>query len=234
MTNKQTVKRIFFWNRYYDYCEYRLKLFIQRLSKETVAGRKMLDVGAGQSQYKPYFQHLEYVSQDLGIGDETWDFSKIDIISEIYSIPVSDQSFDYILCTQVMEHLKYPHEAFKEFSRILKPGGQLFVTCPLTWKEHQKPHDFFRYTQFSLKFLAEENNFEVVELSKEGGKYITIARMLIDVNLTTHIQNRYLRYATMALFYPFKFLIGFIAYYLDKLDRAKDLTIQYEGIFRKK
>jgi SAM-dependent methyltransferase len=230
---KAKIRDLLVWNRYYDYCEFRIKTFVKRLSRETIAGRRMLDVGAGQCQYKPYFTHLDYVAQDSGVGDETWDFSQIDIKSEIYDIPVEANSFDYILCTQVMEHLQYPHKAFTEFARILKPGGLLFVTCPFVWKEHQKPHDFFRYTQFSLKFLAEENNFEVVELNKEGGKYITIARMFIDINLTTQIHNQYLRYLIMALFYPFKFLIGFVAYYLDKLDRVKDLTIQYEGIFRK-
>lgn len=234
MTLKLKISSIFVWNRYYGYCEYSLKKFVKRISSQTIPGKKILDVGAGEQQYKSLFKHLDYTSQDLGIGDESWDFSKIDIVSEIYDIPVPDNSFDYILCTQVLEHLKYPHKAFSEFSRILKPGGLLFVTCPFVWPEHQKPYDYFRYTQFSLKFLATENNFSIEELNNVGGKFITIAGMYLHPNTSLHIKNGYLRYGIRILFYPLNFLIGFIAYYVDKLDRYQDLTLQYECIFKKK
>ncbi len=230
---KPYIQKYFVWNRYYDYCEFRLKKFMNRLSKETISGKKMIDVGAGECQYKKYFSHLDYVAQDSGVGDEDWDFSQIDIRSDIYNIPVEDKTFDYILCTQVMEHLRYPDKAFAEFSRIIKPGGQLFVTVPFAWKEHQQPYDFFRYTQYSLKGLGVDHGFEVMEMNKIGGKYMTIARMFIDINLTLSIRNKYFRYMTKVLFYPFKFLIGFVAYYLDILDRRKDLTIQYEVIYRR-
>lgn len=226
------LKNIIFCNRFYDYNEYRLKSFVERIASSIQAG-KILDAGAGQLQYKKYFSHLEYVSQDLGIGDKSWDFSKVDIISEIYEIPLEAESFDHVLCIQVLEHLKYPNSAFREFARLLKPGGQLFVTCPLTWKEHQKPHDFFRYTQNALRMLAEDNNFKVKEISKVGGKFITIARLMNDLNLIIKIKNKILIRSAIVLTYPFAFTLGFICYFLDKLDKDKDLTLQYECVFEK-
>jgi SAM-dependent methyltransferase len=230
---KEKIKNILLRNRFYDYGEYRLKGFIRRLSALTGAGKRILDVGAGELQYKKYFKHLNYVSQDLGVGDANWDYSKIDIISDIYNIPVEEKSFDYILCTQVIEHLKYPHQAFKEFSRILKSGGLLFVTCPLSWKEHQQPYDYFRYTQYALKMLAEENNFKVLELNKVGGKFITMAKLMNDLNISLRIKNKIILRLLMILFYPFNFILGLAAYFLDKLDKNKDLTLLYEGIFEK-
>lgn len=221
-------------NRFYDYNEFRLKSFIKRISRETIAGNTMLDVGAGETQYKKYFSHLTYTAQDSGVGDPDWDFSHIDIVSEIYDIPLPDASFDYILCTQVMEHLAFPDKAFAEFARLAKPGGRLFVTCPLTWKEHQKPHDFFRYTQFSLKRLGEDHGFKVIEMNKVGGKFITIAKMITDLNLLARIKNKWLLRLCILILYPLDWLIGFIAYILDPIDRVKDLTLQYECIFERK
>lgn len=233
MNLRKRISAALFQNRYYDYLEYRLKKFVHEVAQSIPNGATVLDVGAGEQQYKHFFNHTKYTAQDLGVGDGAWDYSQLDIVSEIYSIPVPDQSFDYILCTQVMEHLRYPDKAFAEFSRILKPGGKLFVTCPLAWKEHQIPHDFFRYTQFSLQSLGHDHGFSTVELRKVGGKFITLARLAIDTNIIFGIRNRWVRYALVMCLYPFDFLLGFCAYHLDFLDTKKDLTIQYECIFKK-
>lgn len=232
-TAREKIKKIFFYNRFYDYNEYRLKKFVKRISALVGPQKKVLDVGAGELQYKKYFSQADYVSQDLCVGDEEWDYSKVDIISEIYNIPVDSKSFDYILCAQVIEHLKYPLKAFEEFSRILKDGGLLFVTCPLAWKEHQKPHDFFRYTQYALRMLAEENRFKIVEMNKVGGKFITITRLIIDLNLILKIKNKQIRRLLVVILYPINFLIGIIGYCLDVFDKDRDLTLQYECIFEK-
>ncbi len=227
------LRELILCNRFYDYNEYRLKAFARRIGRETEKGKRLIDVGAGQTQYKKYFSNLEYVAQDSCVGDEQWDFSRIDIKSEIYDIPVEAASFDYVFCTQVMEHLRYPDKAFAEFNRLLKPGGRLYVTCPMTWKEHQQPHDFFRYTQFALKGLAHDHGFTMLEINKVGGKFITIAKLLTDLYFVLKLPKPLL-YLAVLILYPINFSIGLIAYLLDFLDRSKELTLQYECILEKK
>lgn len=41
-----------------------------------------------------------------------------------------DNQFDYVLCTEVLEHLYDPTPAIKEAYRVLKPGGHYLVTVP--------------------------------------------------------------------------------------------------------
>lgn len=233
MQDRTRIFALLFWNRFIDYVEFSLKKFIKRVSSLTQVGKSILDVGAGQLQYKKYFHHLSYVAQDLGVGDAEWDYSGLDIVSDIYTIPVADASFDYILCAQVMEHLYEPHRAFKEFSRILKPGGLLFVTCPLIWKEHQKPYDFFRYTQYSLREIGNRHNFKIIEINKTGGKFIAIARLINDHTVVSKIPNNIIRFIFIMLLYPFNFIIGFTGYCLDWIDMDKDMTLQYECIFER-
>lgn len=110
------------------------QLWVRDILRKIPEGKKILDVGAGELKNRQYCSHLDYVSQDFcqydGSGDGTalqssdgWDTSKIDITSDITAIPVEDNSFDYVVCTEVFEHIKYPVKALEEFYRIVKPGG---------------------------------------------------------------------------------------------------------------
>lgn len=47
-----------------------------------------------------------------------------------YPIDVPGSSFDLIVSTEVIEHLENPRAVFREFYRMLRPGGQLIVTIP--------------------------------------------------------------------------------------------------------
>lgn len=112
-------------------------------------GSRILDAGAGECKNKKYCQHLTYVSQDFceyspenkllqsASDTDEWDYSKIDIVSDITEIPVEDASFDAVICTEVFEHLVNPELAVKEFSRILKSGGGTGHNCTGNlWKSY--------------------------------------------------------------------------------------------------
>jgi SAM-dependent methyltransferase len=46
------------------------------------------------------------------------------------SLPYADQEFLYVVCLEGLEHIENPHQAIREFARILKPGGHLIITTP--------------------------------------------------------------------------------------------------------
>lgn len=54
-----------------------------------------------------------------------------DIVADIQQIPTQADMFDAILCFRVLEHVDDPDGALREFSRVLKPGGTLFLSVPL-------------------------------------------------------------------------------------------------------
>ena len=117
----------------------------QKWLKKTLADistGSILDAGAGELKNKDYCQHLDYTSQDFceysgeqkgqkeGLHNKTWDTRKIDLVSDITSIPSPDKSFDTILCSEVLEHIPEPTHALDEFERLLKSGGKLILTAP--------------------------------------------------------------------------------------------------------
>ncbi len=127
------------------------------------AGSRLLDVGAGERRYRGCCDHLEYVSQDFGeydgLGDGQglqsgiWSTSSVDIVSDIGNIPVPDGSFDVVLCTEVLEHVKYPADALREMWRVLRPGGELVLTAPFCSLTHMAPYHY--YSGFNRYFFEE-------------------------------------------------------------------------------
>jgi len=45
-------------------------------------------------------------------------------------VPLPDHSFDVIICMETIAHLENPRFLFREFSRLLRPGGTLLLTMP--------------------------------------------------------------------------------------------------------
>jgi 2-polyprenyl-3-methyl-5-hydroxy-6-metoxy-1,4-benzoquinol methylase len=45
-------------------------------------------------------------------------------------LPFAAESFDWIVSTEVLEHLHDPHRFIPEFARVLKPGGKMLITTP--------------------------------------------------------------------------------------------------------
>jgi ubiquinone/menaquinone biosynthesis C-methylase UbiE len=56
------------------------------------------------------------------------------------SLPWPDGSFDTVVADSVLEHLKDPYEALKEWARVLRPGGRLVVWSPNRFSILIDPH----------------------------------------------------------------------------------------------
>jgi len=218
-----------------DYHQWSLLKFIKDNAKKIKRGEKIIDIGAGELKYKKYFKHCDYKSQDLGVGDSNWDFSQIDIKSSAYEIPEKDASFDYVLCTQVLEHLEFPEKAFAEFGRLLKIGGKLILTAPLGFGEHQIPYDFFRYTKNGLKSLGNRSNFKLVYIKPHGGIFINLEYILWkSKDIILPFKNiRFMKFLYFLIFFPLKILLGAIFIMLDQFDRKKTYTLNYNCIYEK-
>jgi SAM-dependent methyltransferase len=75
---------------------------------------------------------------------------------------VPDNHFDFIVCTEVIEHTLQPFNAVNEIERMLKPGGYAFVSVPFNFRIHGPLPDCWRISEHGLRALFKE--FEIVEL----------------------------------------------------------------------
>lgn len=79
---------------------------------------------------------------------------------------LDDASFDYVVCTEVLEHTLQPFAAVEEMTRVLKPAGRLFLSVPFNFRIHGPLPDCWRFTEHGLRALLgayEIEQLDVVE-----------------------------------------------------------------------
>lgn len=149
--------------------------FVADNARRLPLGARVLDVGAGDAPYRELFAAQEYVTLD---HDQSPHAGDIDIIASADSIPVGDGSFDAVVCTQVLEHVRDPAVTLTEIRRVLAPVGALVATVPFAWEEHELPHDYYRYTKPGIEHLLDRAGFVEPDVRPRTDCFTTIAQLL--------------------------------------------------------
>lgn len=173
----------------------------------------------------------DIVDEHIGLDhDNSYHSSEnVDIFGTAYNIPVDNESYDSVLCTAVLEHLEEPQDALLECKRILKPGGCALYTIPFIWHIHEEPRDFYRYSEYGIRYLFRKSGLNIVELKALSGFWITFGQMF------TYYLFRFNRGPIR--WFKIIILIGYIiqgiSFVLDKLDKAEKWTWMYLVVVRK-
>jgi SAM-dependent methyltransferase len=157
--------------------------FMENALKKLPLDVSVIDVGAGT---KPYLRMINtrttrYCAQDLTptetnkVGVEQ---ARVDFVSSAERMPLPDDSFDYAICTDVLEHVISPSNVMKEISRILKPGGKAIVTVPMICGEHQQPWHFQNFTRYGMAQLSYESGLVMESISPRGGYGSVLAALI--------------------------------------------------------
>lgn len=151
---------------------------------------------------------------------------------ELYHIPYPDGHFDVLVTTKiVMEHVAEPEEVLKEFKRVLKPGGEAFIIAPLIRRQHQAPHDYFRFTEYGLQYLFDKVGFETVYIKNSNGYVETATQYAYffqrGLNIPKWLEKCF------DLFH--KWVIEPIGFVLEKLDNGygRDFTLYFYARVRR-
>jgi SAM-dependent methyltransferase len=153
---------------------------------------RMMDFGCGSKPYKSLFTVDEYVGVDFENPGHPHLNEQIDVFYDGKKIPFADGHFDAVFSSEVFEHIFNLEEILAEINRVMKPGGQLLITCPFSICEHEVPNDFARYSSYSIKYLLEKQGFEVVRQFKTGNSIETIGQlriMYIHQHITPYVRK---------------------------------------------
>jgi SAM-dependent methyltransferase len=211
--------------------DYVLFAFVEESCATIPAGSLVLDAGAGEGQYRKYLLHTRYIGIDLAVGDVQWNYSGLDAVSDLSRLPFEANTFDATLCTQVLEHVREPLQVLHEISRILKPGGRLYLSTPQSSHQHQKPHDYYRYTSFGLRYLLGQAGLMVESINPMGGYFWYLSFQLRNIDYWLFPKGkrgrRWLWPLRAVLVVVFQMILPLILFYLDPLDQIKDETFGY-------
>lgn len=135
--------------------------FVARVGKEyDKADTVVLDVAPQDHEgAKPYFKQTKVETLDIDPKSGATYIADLCANNE-RTIPSS--RFDYIVCTEVLEHTLQPFDAVNEMERLLKPGGMVFASSPFNFRIHGPLPDCWRFTEHGWRTLFK--NFEILEL----------------------------------------------------------------------
>src|ERR1044071_1971622 len=136
--------------RYVMHFEAAIEDTVAGFAKALPGNARVLDAGAGEGNHKHHFSGLQYYGLDLAVGDQAWDYSGLDVLGDLETLPFPGGTFEAAINIVTLEHVLHPAKVVCELSRVLAPGGRLLLIAPFQWEEHQQPHDYGRFTRYAL------------------------------------------------------------------------------------
>lgn len=114
--------------------------------KQPASELRVLDFGCGQGYLVKALGALGYEMQGCDV-QAYWDGKQLSHASRLrviplqpYALPFGDNSFDLVVSTSVLEHVRNKEEVFREVRRVLKPGGYAVHQFPGKWYLPSEPH----------------------------------------------------------------------------------------------
>jgi len=144
---------------------YALSQFLNKEINAHVRG-KVLDAGCGEMPYKDIIKSKAQVYETLDMEPRA---PGVTYVGSLQQMPmVASNDYDAVFCAEVLEHVPDPLKAVGEVSRVLKKGGVFLLSVPHLSRLHEIPHDYYRYTPYGIRYMLEQNGFDIVALYPTG------------------------------------------------------------------
>ena len=149
------------------------------------AGRRerLLDLGCGVKPFLPVYGRYAASSVGIDVEHSPHGTQVADKIYDGKNIPYPDGEFDYVFCTEVMEHVPEPAAFLREIHRVMKPGGVLIMTTPFLVPLHEEPHDYYRYTIHGIRHLLSGAGFSNTQVEPFGEYFAVVIAFGVQLQL---------------------------------------------------
>ena len=147
------------------------------VKSDVILRGRVLDVGGGHRQ--TYLDYLSIADAEGFIVVDLQPAPAVKIVGSVTDIPIQSESFDTVLCFNLLEHVFDHRSALREMCRVMKPGAVLYGWVPFIIGVHGDPHDYFRYTGDALGILLKETGLTPVKMQNSGGVFLSAFDMLM-------------------------------------------------------
>ena len=113
-----------------------LKRLFRKAAHQQRNFRRVLNAGTGESGFAFLLASLpgleQLIETDISVagGRARVTSKQVFFCSSLTDIPLSDNTIDFILCTEVLEHIPDDQKALDELARVLVPEGWLLISVP--------------------------------------------------------------------------------------------------------
>lgn len=198
---------------------------IKVINESNLKNNIVLDVGAGYGYILRSMEQIGFIPHAIDVSNECVSFLKdhginsniVDISTDIF--PFNDQFFDYIVFTEVIEHLVFPNHALAEIFRVLKPGGRLLIST----------HNSFNL-YMRLKYLIGQLPSLELDVTEKGQhvrlySYRILSKMLQMFGFKERTNRSWFRIWRISFFVP-HFLTSLLSRHLLLVYEKPDNTEQ--------
>src|SRR3990167_2332240 len=146
------------------------RILLKEINKLLDGHEKILDIGCGAGTLSLY-----YASKDHNVlGMKKVKFQQADFPNKI-----PKEKFDFVIFSEVLEHLEDDQLALDQINNTLYPGGIMFLSTPsikaplhrlnLTKKFDKELGHLRRYSIEELSRLINKSGFRILEVKKSEG-----------------------------------------------------------------
>ncbi|HOX67301.1 MAG TPA: class I SAM-dependent methyltransferase [Burkholderiaceae bacterium] len=113
----------------------------------------VLEIGSkdygNTADFRAIYRDVPYVGLDLASG------RNVDVVHDLTKGigPLAPDHFDLAICCSVLEHVDRPWDFARHVSRVVRPGGLLYMSVPWVWRFHAYPDDYFRFSWRGIEVL---------------------------------------------------------------------------------
>lgn len=208
------------------------------IRKYLAPGQVLLDAGCGR--HMKFCKELSDGRQVFGIDlESTLDTDNrtapFGVRGDLSQLPFKPESFDMVISRSVVEHLEDPPQAFREFCRVLRPGGKVVIVTPNKYDyvsiiASVTPHWLHRFLVSRIFRVAENDVFPTLY---RANTLSSIRKALTAAGLIEREVETVNHYPAYLMFSPMLFRLGMLYERLTALQLFRSLRGSILCVFEK-
>ncbi|MBU0502973.1 MAG: class I SAM-dependent methyltransferase [Candidatus Omnitrophota bacterium] len=144
------------------------------LGSQEIYGKRVLEVGSYNvnGSIRPLIEKYnpkEYIGVDISEGPG------VDIKCDVTSLisRFGENSFELVVSTELLEHVREWRQAIHNMKTVCKPGGTILITtCSIGFAYHGFPYDYWRYELKDMEYIFGDFKIENLEKANYKGAFI--------------------------------------------------------------
>jgi SAM-dependent methyltransferase len=234
--DRRQCERLF--EKYYSGRKFSRGQYKDLIQQHVVSSARLLDAGCGRALEfsREFAANVQVVGIDL---EETLDTrnvrSPFAVRGNLERLPFDSDCFDLIISRSVVEHLADPPQVFREFHRVLRPGGKVIFSTPNKYDYVSviasiTPYAWHRKLVSRVVGVSEDDVFPTLY---RANTLSTLNRELVNAGFEKRLLKAINHYPVYLMFSPVLFRLGMVYERITSLPILESLRGTLLCVFEK-